>query len=290
MKTVVLAVFLTVVQASPPVPRQTSNQSATRSQNVQSDTTKNQDSAVSVAPTEPKESASTGKAKGQEPSEANQSRTIVVSELPAVSVRKDRWDYLYIGLTGLLVIVAGITFGAVWYQANQTAIATRAVQRNTDAFIASQKAILVADAHGNPFQMLRIGQVPRVVLDLYNRGSTTAFHCFYETWMELVPHQIANGEFTFDAINFEFSDAAYHYVSQSPLSVHPNHSAAQISTPVPGGLTPLQRSDIEKARLLVCLRLRVKFSDAFYPIRYADFGFWVMHDGLGFLAKYQDSN
>ena len=46
----------------------------------------------------------------------------------------------------------------------------------------------------------------------------------------------------------------------------------------------------EPTRLYACIRIRIAYRDAFSPGRYANFGFYVLHDGLGFLPKYNDAN
>jgi len=165
------------------------------------------------------------------------------------------------------------------------------MERNTFAFVESQKPILVIDPHGNPFAEARTAPVSRIVLDLYNRGGTTAFHCIQHTWVELVANEVTDAGFSFNSAAFAFTSAADYQVSDTPLSVYPNHSATQLNTPIRhGDLTPDERLAIEKAQLIICIRVRFEFRDAFNPKRFADFGFWVTHQGLGHLAKYQDSN
>ena len=189
-----------------------------------------------------------------------------------------------------LVVVGFLTLLAIWYQARETAKATKAMERNTAAFIESQKPIIAADGSGNPLREIAASPVPRMKIDLHNKGTTTAYDCIQETWIELVPHKIEADGFTFNSDTFTFSEAAEHHISQSPFALYPNHDPVMINIPIPGGLSEAQRLAIRRAQLLVCIRIRVTFRDAFTPTRYADFGFWVMYEGLGYLAKYHDSN
>jgi hypothetical protein len=188
---------------------------------------------------------------------------------------------LYTSPEWWLVIIAAGTGLAIAWQARETAKATRAVERNTKAFIESQRPIIAADAKGHPLKDLS-DTVPRVRIALSNRGQTTAYHCLHESWIELVPHKIDD--------SFTFSDAADHFASVNPFSLYPNHEGMVINIPIRNGLTDAERGAIQTAKLLVCIRLRVTFRDAFSPSRYAEFGFWVMYEGMSFLARYNDSN
>ena len=185
-----------------------------------------------------------------------------------------------------IVIIAALTGIAVAWQARETAKATRAVERNTRAFIDSQKPTIIAEAKGQPLNDL-MESVPRVRLVLSNKGPTTAYHCLYESWIELVPR-------VEDRVRivepFVFTEAADHFRSDNPFSLYPNHSGIVINIPIRAGLTDEQKTAIKKAQLLVCVRIRVNFRDRFTSSRYAEHGFWIMLEGLQHLSKYNDSN
>lgn len=85
-----------------------------------------------------------------------------------------------------LVAVGLLTFLAVWIQAREAARATKAVERNVDAFVKSQRPIIACDPHGNPLSDL-MDAVPRVRLGLTNKGQTTAYGCLHEAWIEFLP-------------------------------------------------------------------------------------------------------
>ena len=90
------------------------------------------------------------------------------------------------------------------------------------------------------------------------------------------------------ADDFTFSDAATHFASANPFSLYPNHDPMVIN--IPAEITEAQQVAIRNAELLICVRLLVRFSNAFTNDRFADFGYWIMFEGLRNLRKYSDSN
>jgi hypothetical protein len=150
----------------------------------------------------------------------------------------------------------------------------------------AKKAIIAADANGNALRDLLDPYSPRVRIALSNKGSATAFRCLHESWMELAS---SSGD-VFMKNDFTFTPNAEHFESTNSFSLYPNHDPIVINIPIRAGLTEVQRQAIRSAKLLGCVRIRLTFKDIFSPSRYADFGFWVMWDGMGFLSKYNDSN
>ena len=177
-----------------------------------------------------------------------------------------------------LVIVGIVTCVVIGWQSWATAQAAKASQISAEALWAGQRAQLAADAHGNPVKDL-LSDTPRVLLQLVNRGLTPAYSVCYETWLEILPFPFV--DFTPNAEYFKTANAMTLYASHAPII---------INIPFTKGLTEVERDDIRKLRQYVCIRLRAEYRDARISGRYADFGFWVEPDGLGFLPKYNDAN
>jgi hypothetical protein len=281
MPFLIVAMLLTIVQATPPAPRPSPNNSASGSQKVQSKAQAKQNTAAPSAPVKPSPSAAQDQDKTISPANADAQETVALHELPPVSVSKDKWDYVYIVFTGLLVLIGGFTLRAILYQAKKTADATTAMERNTAAFIESQRPILAVLPHENPFADLMDKHTPRVKLSLMNKGQTTAYECIYESWIEMLP---------LPPPVMDFSSKADYASVADRFSLPPNHEGRVINIPFTQGLSEADRLDLGHARRTAYVRLRVTFRDAFTPNRYAEFGFYVMFDGLGSLPKYQDSN
>ncbi|HJZ52003.1 MAG TPA: hypothetical protein VJ228_07400 [Candidatus Acidoferrales bacterium] len=177
-----------------------------------------------------------------------------------------------------LVIVGIVTFVVIGWQSWATACAAKAAQISAEALWAGQRAQLAADAHGNPIKDL-LSDTPRVQLELVNRGLTPAYSVCYETWLEILP-------FPFE----DFTSSADYFKTENKIALYSNHAPLVINIPFAKGLTETQRDDIRKLRQYVCVRLRAEYRDVRTSGRYADFGFWVEHDGLGFLPRYNDAN
>jgi hypothetical protein len=105
MKYIVLAVLLTVMQASPPVPRKATDPSNRTAQNVAKEPgsdkapTQQTPTVVHSITTAPDKNGSHG------PGAEDTQKPTTISELPPVSVTKDRWDRIYIIFTGILMVV-----------------------------------------------------------------------------------------------------------------------------------------------------------------------------------------
>lgn len=180
-----------------------------------------------------------------------------------------------------LVIVGFLTLAVVAYQAIETAKATKAMRDNTSAFIESQRPIIAAEAKGHPLEDLS-SDIPRMKIALSNKGTTTAYDCLHESWIELVTKMPDEFE--------DFSSAADYFKSKNKFSLYPGHDPIVINIPIRRGLSETEREAVRGARLYVCVRVRLSFRDSFAPERYSNFGFWVMYEGMGFLPKYNDSN
>jgi hypothetical protein len=133
-------------------------------------------------------------------------------------------------------------------------------------------------AHGNPPQDLLDPATPRMQLELQNQGLTPAFEVRHESWIEVLK------------LPFEdFTPAADHFESQDSYMLAPNSRHININIPIRAGLTEYQRADIRAFRSVVCVRVRVAYRDNFTARRrFANFAYWVGHDGLSPLPKYND--
>lgn len=184
----------------------------------------------------------------------------------------------YLSPEWILALVGILTFGAVWYQAKQTAVAAKATRESTDVLWASQRAQIVAEPHGNPAQDI-LGEDCRLQIELRNKGMTPAYDVVTETWLEILPFPFEN--FT--------PKATYFKATEKPAS-YPNHTPIVMNIPLQRQLTELERSKIRRFELYACVRIRVEYRDGRSPGRYSNFGFFVQHGGFGFLPKYNNAN
>jgi hypothetical protein len=178
----------------------------------------------------------------------------------------------------MLVVVGILTLFVLMYQANEMRKATEAMRDNTKVLVESQRPRIAAKAHGNATLTLEDRAAPRVLIELKNTGLTPAYDSTWETWIELL-------QFPFK----DFTDAAEHHDSSEDRSVmYPNHDPVTIDIPITKGITEQQLSDLRHLRLYACVRVRVRYRDAFSSVNVTNFGFYVLGRGLGFLPKYND--
>jgi hypothetical protein len=121
MKLLILTVLLSVAQANPPIPRQTSNSPASASDNVQK---KTKDKDTPTSPTPPLinqgQSKTTNGNANQQGSD-NAEHSIAVSKLPPVTVLPTKRDWVDWGIwafSGLLVIVGFLQWRVIKIQAS----------------------------------------------------------------------------------------------------------------------------------------------------------------------------
>lgn len=178
----------------------------------------------------------------------------------------------------MLVIVGIVTCLVIGWQSIATSSAARATKISADVLWASQRAQIVAEAHGNPTKDL-ISPIPRIQLELVNKGLTPAYDHTYESWIEVLP--TFSGDFT--------SNADYARIAEK-ITIYPNYTPIVLNIPLSRGLTEEQRRELRELRAYVCVRVRAEYRDARNLGRYANFGFYIMAEGLGFLPRYNDSN
>ena len=191
---------------------------------------------------------------------------------------KSETPHWYPSAEWVLVFVTTITAGFICWQSWETRRAAQATRMSAEVLWASQRAQIVATAHGDAAEDLMDHEAPRIRLKVENTGTTPAFDVVYETWIEVLPRPFK--DFTSDAI---------HHKQSEKLAVYPG-SPITINVPMTGGFSEEQRYAVRKWNSHVCVRLRLEYRDARKSGRYADFGFHVLHDGLGFLSKYNDAN
>jgi hypothetical protein len=180
-------------------------------------------------------------------------------------------------LSGLTIAVLGVlTLFVLMYQANEMRKATEAMRDNTKVLVESQKPRIAARAHGNPTLDLADRAAPRVQIELANTGASPAYDLTWETWIELL---------TFPFV--DFTAAVQHETFTDRSVMYPNHDPVMINIPIRKGITMAELLGLQSLRLFACFRVRVKYRDAFSPT-VANFGFYVMGNGLGYLPKYND--
>ena len=203
-----------------------------------------------------------------------------------------RWRRLVTWPEGITAWAIMLTLGAIVWQAWETRKAAKTMAQNTAAFILSQRPIIACDPHEGIHPIADMVANGRMRLDLVNRGQTQAFHCLQEVWIEFVPRAADTDFSVMDS--FEFTENAIRSTPPHQFSLYPNHTPLVINVPAGRALSESDKIAMRNARLLICVRLLVRYRDEFLPSnapdRFSDFGFWVMYEGLGNLSRYQDSN
>src|SRR5258706_283783 len=118
MKALFFAIFLILIQVTPPTPRRAPNDDAKGGTGNANPSKENK-----------------GKTAAPAPVQTTEQEHIVVDRLPD----KDKWDKVYIVLTGALVLIGGFTLGVIWYQAVQTKRATQAMERSTGVLMQAER-------------------------------------------------------------------------------------------------------------------------------------------------------
>lgn len=148
MKFILLTVFLAIMQASVPVPRKaTNNHGSGRSNNDQNGQTKKT----------PSSAPSTINQKPNSVSDQNTKQTVTVIELPAVSIRRDRADWIAWG-GGILLTFVGI-FGV--YAAYRT---LRAIQEQA-RIMGEQREVMMGQLRTMQEQITAISEQTSVAKD-----------------------------------------------------------------------------------------------------------------------------
>lgn len=216
----------------------------------------------------------------EQTTETNQSPEQEPTQEPRKSQGKSvQWGTIMQAIAALLVAI--FTGLLVYYNRGlllATKQAAEAARDNAAAFIESQQAQLSVSAD-DPIPGLRIGENPRITIELLNEGPMAADNCTVETWSEICP--------------FPFNDftAAAEYQKLDPVTITPHSprpTAITIEFHQP--LTEERLDDLSHFRAILGLRIRISYCDAFGEQRHRSFGFFITPSGLGYLPKYNDSN
>jgi len=187
------------------------------------------------------------------------------------------WAFVVVGLGA--AIAALWTLFVIKDQASHMSNQVTLLDQQLAAFIEGQRPQIAADPHDNPAHDILDPKGSRLQMDIWNVGLTTAYDVTYETWIEVV-----NPPFV------DFSIFAEHFVSTEPFSLHSKHRAILINIPLNRELTDSEQALIRSRHKEVCVRMLVKYRDAWEPQRYANFGYIIDSEGLRLLPKYRDSN
>src|SRR5579872_6991182 len=108
MTTIYLAVLFAVVQATPPIPRHTSDQPRASSDSIKKQAYSDKTPPQSISPVEQKPGPFEQKDRRENQAKANTQEAVRVTEFPAVSINTDWWSRASVLLTLALVIVGAV--------------------------------------------------------------------------------------------------------------------------------------------------------------------------------------
>jgi hypothetical protein len=180
------------------------------------------------------------------------------------------------------IVYAAVTvvmFFAIRSQAKAARDAAKTAKKSVDALIMSLRAEIIASPT-KPILGMFVGGTPKPCVHLLNTGTTTAYKCIHQTWIELLPYPLT-----------DFTSAAVYKKAPYPMTIYANSQSppyAEISLERP--LTVDDLTEMKNATKYLCFRIRVEYIDAFKEPRYADFAFTTDGIGVGAFPKYNDSN
>jgi hypothetical protein len=270
MKLLALAVLWAVMQATPPVPRQTINPSTGTGQAVQNHPKSNKKPAEPPSPIVQTVSTQPNQNSNASNSPKKDEKPIEIGKLPAVSVSRDAIDYLGLGLTFILLIVG--YFGVRAAYRTLTAIEAQVVAQNE-----SLRARMTVGFYDNPFKRnMQETFSPTIVLKFINTGGTPAYKIIPESWIEVCP--IPFSDFT--------DKAVYH--KGDPIIVYPDNP---IPYPVPLGrtLTDDEKKLLWSTKCCICIRIRLTY-ETIGGEKFSDFAYASWPTGMAILPKYYNAN
>jgi hypothetical protein len=252
------------MQVTPPIPPQAADNPSNSAESGQKKSAYDKDTIAAPSP-----QAMSEKTSPQSPPSPNVRQPVSISELPPVSVKKD-WMDKASWWFGAILAVVGIVGILAAYRT------LKAIESQTHVLSESQRPRIVADAGDDPSKTFADQDARRVVLRVVNKGLTPATEYRYESWIEVLPD--TSGDFTADADHFKCD----------VISVLYPDAPRRINVPLRGGVSEADFHEIRKLRKYVCVRLFVEYKDPFIPTRrcYANFGFYLLPNGLGFLDKH----
>ena len=187
------------------------------------------------------------------------------------------FDYIFWGFWVNFALVLATLVIAVF--AVVQAIAAKdnasAARLNAEVLMESQRPRIVANAAEEPSKTF-VEDTPRVKLMVTNKGPLPATEYRYESWIEILPD--TSGDFTAAADNHKDNVTSVLYPG----------SPQAINIPLRKGISKEELFEVRKLRKHVCVRLCVEYKDPFVANRRcnANFGFYLIPGGLGFLEKH----
>lgn len=183
--------------------------------------------------------------------------------------RADKLSLVYDILTGLLVVIGGL--GVCF------ALRTlRAIERQTNVLAESQRPKIVVEAGDDPSKTFADERARRIKLEVTNKGVMPATEYWYESWIEILPDTSGN-----------FTRYADHFRCETISVIHPN-APHMVNIPLRKEISQEEFLAVKRLQRHVCVRLYVEYDDPFIRGRrcYADFGFYLIPGGFGFLDKH----
>jgi hypothetical protein len=200
IKFLILTMFLTVTQATSPIPGQAPNSSADTRGNVQSQT-KNENKPADLQAPVNQNQTQTSESHGNKQGNNDAEQPVTVSKLPPVSITKDWTDRFYWLFSGLLVVIGGLQ---IWLLVRQLDTINRQAdiaeqQKNqmiqageqTERIISQMKETEVRDLRayiGVSKVMLGLQKpdTPRGIVEIKNFGKTPAYKV--KQWAAIAIH------------------------------------------------------------------------------------------------------
>jgi hypothetical protein len=116
-------------------------------------------------------------------------------------------------------------------------------------------------------------------MEIKNTGTTPAYHCSYETWIEVLGVPFV-----------DFTPAADYFESPFPTTIYPNSPAPVIVyIALQHSLTRAEFFEFPPGNKSLCIRVRIEYEDAFNKPRWAEFGYEFTGQRVGALPKYNDA-
>lgn len=274
MKYAIIPILFCVLQTTAPVPRKPADHAGSRGKNVMAEARGQQDSTQLHSPVQVINSAGKKQDKADIPRSPDTEKAITISKVPAVSIQKDRWDYLYISLTGLLVIVGASTWVLIYWQARATADSARAARDAIKLQVETLRPRLMIGAGVSPFQNMIMGDKVIVDLQFINTGGTPGYDILPETWLEFM-----NIPFT------AFSPNAVHQTGGRVI-VHP-HEPCPFRIPFNRSLTRSEIDLLKAVKATLYLRVHLAYR-AFGEKKHTDYVFEITPTTLNICSSSSD--
>ena len=198
---------------------------------------------------------------------------------PWYSTLWPNWAFVLVGFATALAALW--TLRAMKKQAAHLGEQVELLKQQLAAFVEGQRPQIAADPHGNPARDILDPEGARIQIDISNVGLTTAYDVTWESWIEVIVPPFT-----------DFSSKAAYYSQKETFSLLPKHKPMTLNVPLRRDLSERERKHItvKSREMEVCVRILVKYRDAFEPNRWANFGYIVDSEGFRFLSKYHDSN